>query len=94
MADLVGLFTATAPGTALLDRLNTRINNKKRYKKRAKDAIGHVNTPTEAVSVALELEMRNKKVMFIAMSLLCVFDALCNRSLWCASDHLHAFEAV
>ena len=35
-----------------------------------------------------------KKVMFLAMSLFCVIDALCNRSLWCASDHLHTFEAI
>ena len=32
--------------------------------------------------------------MFLAMSLFCVIDALCNRSLWCASDHLHTFEAI
>ena len=38
MDDLVGLFTSTAPGTALLDRLNARIKKQKRYKKRAKDA--------------------------------------------------------
>ena len=35
-----------------------------------------------------------KKVMLIAMSLFCVIDALYNHSLWCASDHLHTFEAV
>ena len=32
--------------------------------------------------------------MIIAMSLFCVIDALCNRSLWGASDHSHTFEAV
>ena len=42
MDDLVGLFTLTAPGTALLDRLNERISKQKRYKKRAKDAIRQV----------------------------------------------------
>ena len=35
MVDLVGLFTSTALGTALLDRLNARINKQKRYKKNA-----------------------------------------------------------
>ena len=35
-----------------------------------------------------------KKVKFIAMSLFCVIYALCNRSLWCASAHLHTSEAV
>ena len=38
--------------------------------------------------------MPNEKVMFIAMSLFCVIDALYKRSLWCASDHLHTFEAI
>ena len=38
--------------------------------------------------------MPKKKVMFLAMSLFCVIDALCNRFLWCASDHLHTFEAI
>ena len=57
MDDLVGLFTPTALGTALLDRLNARINEQKRYKKRAKDAIRQVYTPTEAVCLVLELEM-------------------------------------
>ena len=61
MDDLVGLFTSTAPGTALLDRLNARINKQKRYKKRAKDAIRQVYTPTEAVRLVLELEMPNKR---------------------------------
>ena len=42
MDDLVGLFTLTAPGTALLDRLNECISKQKRYKKRAKDAIRQV----------------------------------------------------
>ena len=56
MDDLVGLFSATAPGIALLDRLNARINKQKRYKKRAKDAIRQVYTPTEAV----RLEMQKK----------------------------------
>ena len=42
MDDLVGLFTSTAPGTALLDRLNARINKQKQYKKRAKDTIRQV----------------------------------------------------
>ena len=58
--DLVGLFTSTAPGTTLLDRLNEGIKKQKRYKKRAKDAIRQVYTPTEAVRVALELEMPKK----------------------------------
>ena len=39
MDDLVGLFTSTALGTTLLDRLTARINKQKRDKKRAKDAI-------------------------------------------------------
>ena len=60
MDDLVGLFTSTAPGTALLDRLNARINKQKRYKERAKDAIRQVYTPTEAVRLILELEMSKK----------------------------------
>ena len=59
--DLMGLFTSTAPGTALLDRLNARINKQKRYKKRAKDAIRQVYTPTEAVRFVLELEMLKKR---------------------------------
>ena len=61
MDDLVGLFTSTAPGTALLDRLNARINKQKGYKKRAKDAIRQVYTPTEAVCLVLELEMPKKR---------------------------------
>ena len=61
MDDLVGLFTSTAPGTALLDRLNARINKQKRYKKRAKDAIRQVYTPTEAVRLVLALEMPKKR---------------------------------
>ena len=32
--------------------------------------------------------------MFLAMSLFCIIDALCNRSLLCASNHLHTFEAI
>ena len=92
--DLVGLFTQTAPGTALLDRLNERISKQKPYKKCAKDAIRQVYTPTEAVCLVLELEMPKKKVMFIAMSLFCVIAALCNRPSWCARGHLHNFEAI
>ena len=61
MDDLVELFTTTAPGTALLDRLNARINNQKRHKKRAKDAPRQVSTPTEAVRLVLELEMPKKR---------------------------------
>ena len=38
--------------------------------------------------------MPKEKVMFLAMSLFCVFDTLCNRSLWCASDDLHTFEVI
>ena len=49
MDDLIGLFTSTAPGTTLLDRLNAGINKQKRYKKPAKDAIRQVYIPTEAV---------------------------------------------
>ena len=60
MDDLVGLFTSTAPGTALLDRPNARINKQKRYKKRAKDATRQVYTPIEAVCLNLELEMPKK----------------------------------
>ena len=63
------LGTASAPGTALLDRLNERISKQKRYKKRAKNAIGQVYTPNEAVRLFSELEMPQKMVMFIAMSL-------------------------
>ena len=92
--DVVGLFTATAPGIALSDRLNARMNKQKRYKKRAKDAIQQGYTPTGAVWLVMELEMPKKKVVFIAMSLFCVIDALCNRSWWCASDQLHTFEAA
>ena len=72
MDDLVGLFTSTAPGTALSNRLNARINKQKRYKKRAKDAIRQVYTPTEAVRLVLELEMSKKRGCF----LLCRFFAL------------------
>ena len=61
MDDFVGLFTSTAPATARLDRLNARINKQKRYKKRAKDAIHQVYTPTKAVRLALELEMPKKR---------------------------------
>ena len=61
MDELVGLFTSTAPGTALLDRLNARINKQNRYKKRAKDAIRQVYTLTEAVRLVLELEMPKKR---------------------------------
>ena len=60
MDDLVGPFTATAPGIALLNRLNARILKQERYKKRPKDAIQQVYTPTEAVQLVLELEMQNK----------------------------------
>ena len=61
MDDLVGLFTSTAPGTALLDRLNARINKQKRYKKGANEAIRQVYTPTEAVCLVYELEMPKKR---------------------------------
>ena len=61
MDDLVGLFTSPAPGTVLLDRLNAHINKQKRYKKRAKDAIRHVYTPTEAVRLVMELEMPKQR---------------------------------
>ena len=94
MNDLVGLFTSTVPGTALLDRLNARISKQKRYKKRAKHGIWQIYTPTKAVCPVLELEMPKKKVLLIAMSLFCVIHALCNRPSWCASDHLHTFDAI
>ena len=61
MDDLVGLFTSTAPGTALLDRHNARINKQKRYRKHAEDAIRQVYTPNEAVCLVLELEMPKKR---------------------------------
>ena len=61
MDDFVGLFTGTASSTALLDRLNAHINKQKRYKKRAKDAIWQVYTPTEAVRLVLELEIPKKR---------------------------------
>ena len=61
MDDFVERFTATAPGTALLERLNARINKQRRYKKRAKDAIRQVHTPTEAVCLILKLEMPREK---------------------------------
>ena len=61
MDDLVGLFTSTAPATALLDRLNEQISKQKRYKKRSKDAIWQVYTPNDAVCLVLELEMPNKR---------------------------------
>ena len=61
MDDLVGLVTSTAAGTALLDRLNSRIHKQKRYKNRARDAIRQVYTPTEAVRLVLELEMPKKR---------------------------------
>ena len=57
----MGLFTATAPGIALLDCLNTRINKQKPYKKRAKDAIRQVHIRTEAVLLVLELEMPKER---------------------------------
>ena len=38
--NLVGLFTSAAPGTALFDRLDARINQQKRYKKRARTPFG------------------------------------------------------
>ena len=94
MDDLVGPFTSTAPGTAIFDRLKARINEQKRYKKRAKDAIRQVYTRTEAVCRVLKLEMQKERVMFLAMFLFSVIDALCNRFLWCASDHLHTLEAI
>ena len=72
MDDLVGLLTSTAPGTALLDRLNARINKHQRYKKHAKDANRQVYTPTEAVRLVLELEMPKERWCF----LLCRFFAL------------------
>ena len=61
MDDLMGVFTSTAPGTALLDRLNELTSKQKGYKKRAKDAIRQVYTPTEAVCLVLELEMPKKR---------------------------------
>ena len=61
MNDLVGLFTSTALGTALLDRLNERISKQKRYKKPAKGAIQQVYTINEAVRLVLELEMPKKR---------------------------------
>ena len=75
MDDLVGLFTSTAPGTALLDRLNARINQQNGYQKCAKDAIWQVCTPTEAVCLILELEMPKKSRCL----LLCHFFALLMR---------------
>ena len=74
MDDHVGLFSATTPGIALMDRLNARINMQKRYKKRAKEAVRRVYTPTEAVRLVLELEMPKcqKGVFFLAMSPFCV----------------------
>ena len=92
--DLVGLFASTAPGTALLDRLNERISKQMQYRSGAKDAVRQVYTPTEAVRLVLKLEMPQKKVLFIAMSLFCVIDALCNRPSWCASAQVHTFEAM
>ena len=59
--DVVGLFTATALGIALLNRLNAQINKERRYKKRAKGTIRQVYTPTEAVGLVLELEMPNER---------------------------------
>ena len=35
-----------------------------------------------------------ERVMVVAMLPFSVIDALCNRSLWCASDHLYTFEAI
>ena len=61
MDDLVELLGSTAPGTSLLNRLNARIKQQKRYKKRAKEAVRQVYTPTEAVRLVLELEMPNKR---------------------------------
>ena len=59
--DLVAQFTGTAPSTALFNRLNARIKKQIRYKKRAKDAIWQVHTPTEAVCLVWELDMPNKR---------------------------------
>ena len=53
MDDLVVLFTSTAPGTAVLDRLKERIGKQKRYNKCAKEAIWQVYTPTQAVCLVL-----------------------------------------
>ena len=75
MDDLVGLFTSTAPGTALLDRLNEHISKQKRYKKRSKDAIRQVYTPNEAVRLLLELEKPKKRYCL----LLCLSFALMMR---------------
>ena len=61
MDDLVGLFTSTAPGTTLLNRLSGHISKQKRYRKRAKDAIRLVYTLTEAVNLVLDLETPKKK---------------------------------
>ena len=60
MDDLLRLSTATAQGIALLDHLNARTSEQKRYKKRAKDAIWQVYTPAEAVGLVLEIEMPKK----------------------------------
>ena len=61
MDDLLGLFTSTAPGTAVLDRLNECISKQKRYEKRGKDAIRQVYTPIKAVCLFSELEMPKKR---------------------------------
>ena len=61
MDDVVGLFTLTAPGTALLDSLNERISEQDLYRKSAKGAIRQVYTPDEAVCLVSELEMPKKR---------------------------------
>ena len=71
MADLVGLFLSTTPGTDLLDRLNERISKPKRYKKRPKVAIRPVYTPIESVCLVLKLEIPKKPYRL----LLCLFFA-------------------
>ena len=60
MDDLVSVFTLRAPGIALLERPNERMSTQKHYKKRAKNAVWQVYTPTEAVCLILELEMPKK----------------------------------
>ena len=70
MGDLVGLFTATAPGIAVLNRLNARINKRKPYNKHAKDAIRQVYTPTEAVWIVLELKCQRKGDVYCYVSCL------------------------
>ena len=76
MDDLAGLFTSTAPGTAVLHRLNERISEQKRYKKRENDAIWQVYTPNEAICLVLGLEMPRKReclllYLFFALLMRC-----------------------